>query len=64
MRASIIVCTRNRSASIKETLEALSKLDCPDYEILVVDNSADAEKEKTAEAAARFGSRYIYESRR
>ena len=64
MRASVIVCTRNRSASIKETLEALSKLDCPDYEILVVDNSADAEKEKTAEAAAMFGARYIYEPRR
>ena len=46
MRASVIVCTRNRSASVKETLEALSRLDCPDYEILVVDNSADAEKER------------------
>lgn len=64
MRASVIVCTRNRSASTKETLEALSKLDCPDYEILVVDNSADMEKEKIAEAAAMFGARYIYESRR
>jgi len=63
MRASIIVCTRNRAGSIPETLEALSQQEGADFEILVVDSSAGAEKEKTAELAARFGAKYVAERR-
>lgn len=64
MRASVVVCTRNRSASIKDTLEAISKLNFSDFETLVVDNSADLEKEKTEQVAKQFGAKYIYETRR
>jgi glycosyltransferase involved in cell wall biosynthesis len=64
MRASVIVCTRNRSDSVADTLEALSKMECPDFEILVVDNSSDLEKEKTAKMCKKFGAKYIFEPRR
>jgi glycosyltransferase involved in cell wall biosynthesis len=64
MRASVIVITRNRSASIPEALEALSKLNYPDFEVIVVDSSDEAEKIKTAEVAARFGAKYVFEPRR
>src|ERR1022692_5131812 len=64
MRASVIVITRNRSGSIAETLEALSKLDYADFEVLVVDSSDEAEKTKTAQVAATFGAKYIFEPQR
>lgn len=64
MRASVIVCTRNRSASVKETLDALSRLDASDYEVLVVDNSSDSEKALTEKFTAAAGGKYIYEPRR
>jgi glycosyltransferase involved in cell wall biosynthesis len=64
MRISIVVCTRNRSSSIRDTLEAISHLNYPNFETLVVDNSADLEKEQTARAVAQFGAKYIYEPRR
>jgi len=64
MRASVIVITRNRANSISETLEALSKLDYPDFEVLVVDSSDEAEKGPTEKLVAQFGARYIFEPRR
>jgi glycosyltransferase involved in cell wall biosynthesis len=64
MKTSVIVCTRNRSAGVKETLEALSVLDFADFEVLVVDNSTDAEKDKTAAHAAQYRATYIHEPRR
>jgi glycosyltransferase involved in cell wall biosynthesis len=63
MRASVIVCTRNRASSISETLEALSRLEGGDFEILIVDSSSGADKEKTAELAAQFGAKYLSEPR-
>jgi glycosyltransferase involved in cell wall biosynthesis len=63
MRASIIVCTRNRAGSIPETLEALSQQQGADFEILVVDSSGGAEKERTAQLAAQFGAKYVSEPR-
>ena len=61
MKASVIVCTRNRAGSISETLEALSRLEFPDFEVLIVDSSTGDEKEKTAALAAKYGMRYIHE---
>lgn len=49
---------------IKDTLDATSKLNYPDYEVIVVDNSAGEEKEKTAAISQNFGVKYIYEPRR
>ncbi|HEY4415312.1 MAG TPA: glycosyltransferase [Verrucomicrobiae bacterium] len=63
MKASIIVCTRNRAGSISETLTALSQLEAADYEILIVDSSSGSEKEKTAELAKQFGAKYVPEPR-
>jgi O-antigen biosynthesis protein len=63
MRASVIVCTRNRAGSISETLEALAQLEGVDFEILIVDSSSGVEKEKTAELAKKFGAKYVSEPR-
>ena len=64
MRTSIVVCTRNRSASVKETLAALSQLEACDCEVLVVDNSSGAEKELTEKFTTAAGAKYVYEPRR
>ena len=50
-RISIVVCSCNGSRTIVDTLEAISKLDYPCYETIVVnDGSTDA----TAEIASRY----------
>lgn len=64
MRATIIVCTRNRSGSISETLESLARLEGGDFDILIVDSSDDMDKEQTAELAKKFGAKYVHEPRR
>jgi glycosyltransferase involved in cell wall biosynthesis len=64
MRTSIIVCTRNRSASVKETLDSLFQLDACDYEVLVVDNSTGTERELTEKYSSAAGVRYLHEPRR
>ena len=63
MQASVIVCTRNRADSIRETLEALAALKPAGSEILVVDTSTGKEKEKTVQRAQRCGARYVHEPR-
>ncbi|MCX6927976.1 MAG: glycosyltransferase, partial [Verrucomicrobia bacterium] len=63
MRASIIVCTRDRADSIVETFEALAALEPAGTEIVVVDTSKGKEKEKTFQLAKRFGARYVHEPR-
>lgn len=63
MKASVIVCTRNRAGSIPETLEALSQLKDADYEVLIVDSSSGDDRVRTAQLAARFGARYVPEPR-
>lgn len=48
---SVILCSRNGARTIGETLEHLTRLDYPNYEVIVVnDGSTDA----TPEIAARF----------
>ena len=54
---SVVVITRNRSASLKRALQALACLDYPSYEIIVVDN---ASTDDTAQIAAAFSVRYLY----
>jgi GT2 family glycosyltransferase len=40
-KISVIVCSRNGSATIDQTLTELSKLDYADYEVIVVDDGSD-----------------------
>ena len=59
--ASVVVCTRNRSGSIPETLEALAALDTPGVEVIIVDSSEGAEQENTETLARKFGAKYVIE---
>ncbi|HYE61492.1 MAG TPA: glycosyltransferase [Phycisphaerales bacterium] len=55
-RATVVVCTYNGSRTIRETLEALARLDYPDFEVIVVnDGSTDC----AGEIAAEFPFRVI-----
>ena len=63
MKASIIVCTRDRADSIVETFEALAALEPTGSEIVVVDTSTGKEKEKTFQLSQRCGARYVHEPR-
>jgi GT2 family glycosyltransferase len=63
MRASVVVCTRNRSSSIAETLAALARQDYPRFEFTVVDSSSGGERENTARIAREFGAKYLPEPR-
>jgi len=66
---SVILCTYNRAASLKSTLESFSGLTLPfdlDWELVVVDNNS---KDNTLEVireftkTARFSVRYVFEGR-
>lgn len=54
---SVIVITRNRATSLARTLEALTHLDYPSYEVIVADN---ASTDATAKVAADFSARYLF----
>ena len=61
---SVIICTRNRCESLKETLESLLRREhvgqCA-YEIIVVDNnSTDRTKETVDGFVSRFNGRLRY----
>jgi glycosyltransferase involved in cell wall biosynthesis len=59
LTATVIICTRNRVALLRKCLEALTVLEPPADEILVVDNSAG---DRDTELVAReFAVRYIVE---
>src|SRR5690606_7635728 len=55
-RVTVVVCTFNGAATIRETLEALRRLDYPDYEVIVVD---DGSTDGSAAIAAEFAVRLI-----
>jgi O-antigen biosynthesis protein len=55
-RVSVVVCAYNAEKTLAETLESLTRLDYPDYEVLVVD---DGSTDSTAEIAARFPVRLV-----
>lgn len=38
---TVVVCTRDRADHLKRCIDALKQLDYPQYEIMIVDNSAD-----------------------
>lgn len=59
---SVIVCSRDRTDSLAECLDALSRLDYPAYEVIVVDNAPSTDG--TARLVAdRPGVRYVREDR-
>jgi glycosyltransferase involved in cell wall biosynthesis len=58
---SVVVATRDRGHIVGPTLEALTKLQYEDFEIIVVDQSADNRTERIAETmhATGCGVRYV-----
>jgi ABC-type multidrug transport system fused ATPase/permease subunit/glycosyltransferase involved in cell wall biosynthesis len=54
-RVSVVVCSFNGSATIRDTMEGLQKLEYPDYEVIVVnDGSTDQTPEIVAEYPVRL----------
>jgi len=67
--ASIIICTQNRAASLKETLEAIGKISIPfgtQNELLVIDNGSvdDTADVVRLNLNSQVDTRYIYEPSR
>src|SRR3954462_7645696 len=56
---SVVVCTRYRSQTPNSWLEAITRSDYPDFEIVVVDNSPG--DPPTREIAERYNARYVLE---
>lgn len=50
-RVSVVVCSYNGSRTIRECLEGVTKLDYPDYEVIVID---DGSTDSTAAIAREF----------
>src|SRR5207237_289287 len=59
LSCTIAICTRNRPSLLDACLEAVSRVDYPDFEVLVVDNASDSGR--TREVARRWGARYLRE---
>jgi GT2 family glycosyltransferase len=53
---SVVVCSYNGSATIRDTLENLARLDYPNYEVIVID---DGSKDQTSTIAAQYNIRLI-----
>ena len=60
-RASVVVCTRDRSHALRRCLRALAELDYPNYEVVVIDNASVGTE--TAEVVAATPFRYVREDR-
>ncbi len=55
-RISVVVCSYNGSRTIRDTLQGLSRLDYPDYEVIVVN---DGSRDSTPAIAREFDVRLI-----
>jgi O-antigen biosynthesis protein len=55
-RASVVVCAYNAQATLAETLDGLTELEYPDYEVIVVD---DGSTDATESIARRYDVRLI-----
>jgi len=58
---SVVVCTRDRPHALRRCLRALTKLEHPNYEVVVVDNASLGTE--TAEIVAATPFRYVREDR-
>lgn len=58
---SVVVCTRDRPEALRRCLDALSRLDYPHYEVIVVDNASQGAATRDVVAATAF--RYVREER-
>jgi glycosyltransferase involved in cell wall biosynthesis len=58
---SVVVCTRDRAASLETCVRALRALDYPRFEVVVVDNAPSTDAAR--EVAERLGVRYVREDR-
>jgi glycosyltransferase involved in cell wall biosynthesis len=61
MKVSIVIPAYNEEKYIAETLRAVTALDYPDFEVIVVDN---ASTDKTAEIAKRFPVKVVREEKK
>ena len=50
-RISVVVCSYNGARTIRDTLEALNRLEYPDYEVIVVN---DGSRDRTPDIAAEY----------
>ncbi len=55
-RVSVVCCSYNGEATIRDTLDGLAKLDYPDYEVIVVD---DGSTDATAAIARGYGAEVV-----
>src|SRR5207249_10660834 len=55
-RVSVVVCTYNGARTIRDCLDGLSRLDYPDYEVIVVD---DGSSDATGVIARQYDCRLI-----
>jgi GT2 family glycosyltransferase len=55
-RVSVVCCSYNGQATIRDTLEALARVDYPDYEVIVVD---DGSTDATAAIARSYGAKVV-----
>ncbi len=59
LSVSVVICTRNRPANLRECLSAIARLDPMPNQILVVDNTQG--NQETENLSHEFGTRYVIE---
>ena len=59
LTVSVVICTKNRPANLRECLSAVARLDPMPEEVLVVDNTQG--NQETESVSREFGARYVVE---
>jgi len=59
LTVSVVICTKNRPANLRECLSAIARLDPIPSEVLVVDNTQG--NQETENLSREFGARYVVE---